>query len=460
VYNSFLLVEGSLEVAMRLAASLVNMINSLVDSILYIFKYVIDVALKTMLDALKVLQKSLLDLLWNRIRPDAFCANMYKCSVILEDLADENSLIYKTCVKAGIINDKDDYYRDHIYEIINDYNEFKQQICEYGFTTTFGVDALRKMVDYVNEQTENIFNLLMRKKDAFRRTVQNFLDNLENLGIFDLLIKLKKYFNCILDSSEKCASIRSASNYYKDAMSKLHIEESGSDGYRLETTLNNRILNGFDARTTQVNNIKGQMDLISEMLVNPNDTASANKAYDLSKNVIPSGMTWNDIKNAKMIRKSTFVDTWKKTRAGQYIALKYDALFNRVSENDNAPEYFGTDYLIGNVIINDATGKVSVRLDNDHTVEYDASEVGTIEHTNFGEFEINVSDDNITEYQHPTLTIDDNGNKIAVSSLAAATLIATRPDDGISKRLLEKSKSIYDRFPNTIPESELVTAWS
>ena len=265
VYNSFLLVEGSLEVLMRTAASVVNMLNSLVDSILYSFKYVIDVALKTMVDALKVLQKTLVDLLWNKIRPDAFCSNLYKCSIVLEDLADENSLIWKTCVKAGIIKGTLAERRQDIYSIINDYNNFKSQICEYGFTTTFGVDAARKLVDYINEQIENIFNFLMKKKDAFRRTVQKFLDDLENLGIFDLLDKLKKYFNCILDSSESCASIRSASNYYKDAMAKLHIEESGSNGYRLETSLNNKLLNGFDARIAQVNNIKSQMDTISEI---------------------------------------------------------------------------------------------------------------------------------------------------------------------------------------------------
>jgi len=468
VYNSFLLLEGSFEVLMRTAGSLVNMINSLVDAILYMFKYVIDVALKTMVDALKVLQKSLLDLLWNRIRPDAFCSNLYKCSIILEDLADENSLIYKTCVKSGIIHDKDGIGRQTVYNLLNDYNSFKVQICESGFTTSFGVDALRKMVDYVNEKVEEVFNYLMKKKDGFRRTIQKFLDDLENMGIFDMLDKLKKYFNCILDSSESCAAIRSASNYYKDAMAKLHIEESGSGGYKLETTLSNKLLNGFDARTAQVNNIKGQMDEISEMLVNPNDVASANKAYDLSKNIFPGDMSWTDMKKARMFRKSTFVDTWKKTGAGKYIALKYDELYNLImgSSDSSTPDYLGTDFMIGNVIINDATGKVTVKVSEDKTMEFDPTtnpeeykQIADVQQAEFKDFEMNIGDDEISDYQHPIMTKDANGKDIAVTSFAAAVLMATNPQDPLSKTLLEKTKNIYDRFPNTIPESELVTSW-
>ena len=164
VYNSFLLVEGSLEVAMRLAASIVNMLNSLIDSILYAFKYVVDVMLQTLIDAVKVAQKSLIDLLWNKIRPDAFCANLYKCSIVLEDLADPNSLIWKTCVKAGVISGDSDAKREAVYKMLNDYDRFKSQICEYGFTTSFGVDALRKITDYISEQAESVFNYLMKRK--------------------------------------------------------------------------------------------------------------------------------------------------------------------------------------------------------------------------------------------------------------------------------------------------------
>ena len=300
----------------------------------------------------------------------------------------------------------------------------------------------------------------MKRKDGFRRTVQKFLDDIENLGIFDLLDKLKKYFNCIIDSSESCSAIRSASNYYKDALAKLHLEESGSDGYRLETELNNKILNGFDARVTQVNNIKSQMDEISEMLVNPNDVASANKAYDLSKSVFPGNMTWTDVKNARMLRKSTFVDTWKKTSLGRYISVKYDVLFNKVS-SEGGPEYLGTDFMIGNTIINDATGKITVRIDDHKTVEYNYNDtdseghpIASEEHADFGDFDINVSDEEIVNYQHPMI-IDNQG----ISSIAAAVLMARRPDDEISKKILNKTKDIYERIPNTIPESELATAW-
>lgn len=464
VYNSFLLVEGTFEVAMRTAASVVNMLNSFVDALLYSFKYVINVMLETLIDLVKVAQKTLLDLLWDKLRPDEFCSNLYKCSIILEDLADENSLIWKTCVKAGIIRGNDtDAMREQIYSIINDYNNFKVQICEHGFTTSFGVDALRKLADYINEQVEGIFNYLMKKKDEVRRVIQRFLDDLENLGIFDLLDKLKKYFNCILNSSDKCAAIQSASKYYRNGLAKLHLEENGSNGYRLETSINNKLLNEFDAATTAANNVKGIMDDVAEMLVDPKDVASANKAYDLSKSVFPSGMSWTDIKKARMFRPSTFVDTWKKTGVVKYVTVKYDGLYNAIfgkKDSDfNCPNYMGTDYMIGNTIINDVTGEVTVTINdksitfNENSKEYkDFAEVNELE---TGDFYMDITDDEIQNYQNPLMVENNKG----MSSIAAAVHMALKPDNELSKKILNKTQTIYERFRNTIPESELVTAW-
>ena len=456
IYNTFRLVEATMEVALRLASSLVTMLNAFVDSLFYTFKYVVDVALNAVLDTLKIIQKELIDLLWNRLRPETFCENMYKCSIILEDLADENSLIWKTCVKFGIIKDLNGTGRQQIYSILNDYNKFKTTICENGFTISFGIDAVKKMLDWMSEQVDTLIRFLAKKKEAARRTIQKFLDDIENLGIFDLLAKIRKYFNCILDGSDSCAHIASTSNYYNDTLSKLHIEESGSNGYRLETSLNNKIQNGFDARITQIDNTKGQIKDIIDGFVNPNKAAAADKAFDLSKNVFPSDLSWDDAKNMRLFRPSTYKDTWMKVGVVKYWKVKCDALYDAfMHDHEEVKNYnWSTDYFIGNVRVDDTAGKAYVNY-NGVDYEYDFEKdpkLAEPKEAKVGQFTMNFNPDDANTLQKPVYI---NGNLI--STIASGPLIAFDTEDG--KVMKNEFKLIYERFPNTIPESELATSW-
>ena len=453
IYGTFLLVEAALQVGIALAQTTLQMLNTAFDAIVSLLKFTVDLAVEAILNGIRVLQKKLVDLLWDGYKTDpktgkkksSFCNNLYKCNIFIEELTDSNSLICKTLIKLGVITKEQQQF---VNEIISDYNQFMDTVCNFGFTFNFGLSAIKKLLNFYKEQINGFLDMLERKKDNIRRMIQSYINKLIDSGIFDMMAKLKKFFNCILDSTDSCTSISSTKNFYTDSLAKMHIEESGNGNYKLEAATANKMMNTFDSRINQLNNSKYVLEAAVDALISPSDTRAASKAFNLSKNVFPGGMSWTDIKKGR----------WQNNRMVHYFSVKGDQFAEAFlgKHKDQLPADTSIEYVIGGMRINDANGTITMNVNGvQETIDvnnpasmqgYSNDMLGWT--TPAEPIEYNVEGDEQADMPDAFYY---NGR--VISALRAAVRISVEHDEELQQHCQEKWTTVNDM----IRESELIT---
>lgn len=452
IYGSFLIVEAALEVGVHAAQSLMHMLNAFIDACLSWFKYVVDLAMEAILNGVRTIQKKLVDLIWDGYKTDPktgkkkskFCSNLFKCNIFLDQLSDSNSLICKTLIKLGVMTSDQ---RQFINSVIQDFNQFSETVCNFGFTFNFGLSALKKLLMFYKEQIEKFIRMIERKKDQLRRLIQNFINRLIDSGIVDLLIKLRKFFNCVLANTDTCANINTAGNYYTNVLGILHIEENGIGGYRLNSDDQNRFINAFDSRLNKLNNSKQELQGIIDSLMNPSEVSAANNAFNISKNIFPGGMSMTDIKNGN----------WHTNRMLHYFAVKTDQFLDAFVRKHGIDEASGisTEYLISGMSINDQTGEIKMHVNGiDETINMnDPSTMVGYDADMFGYTQADiVYSTPVGENPDATQPLYWNGE------LISALLAAIRIVQG-DRELEEHVQEISSKTQGMFAEDQLVTSW-
>lgn len=452
IYGSFLIVEAALEVGVHAAQSLMHMLNAFIDACLSWFKYVVDLAMEAILNGVRTIQKKLVDLIWDGYKTDPktgknkskFCSNLFKCNIFLDQLSDSNSLICKTLIKLGVMTSDQ---RQFINSVIQDFNQFSETVCNFGFTFNFGLSALKKLLMFYKEQIEKFIRMIERKKDQLRRLIQNFINRLIDSGIVDLLIKLRKFFNCVLANTDTCANINTAGNYYTNVLGILHIEENGLGGYRLNSDDQNRFINAFDSRLNKLNNSKQELQGIIDSLMNPSEVSAANNAFNLSKNIFPGGMSMTDIKNGN----------WHTNRMLHYFAVKTDQFLDAFVRKHGIDEASGisTEYLISGMSINDQTGEIKMHVNSiDETINMnDPSTMVGYDADMFGYTQADIVY-NTPVGENPDATQPLYWNGELISALLAAIRIVQG-----DRELEEHVQEISSKTQGMFAEDQLVTSW-
>ena len=452
IYGSFLIVEAALEVGVHAAQSLMHMLNAFIDACLSWFKYVVDLAMEAILNGVRTIQKKLVDLIWDGYKTDPktgknkskFCSNLFKCNIFLDQLTDSNSLICKTLIKLGVMTSDQQQF---INSVIQDFNQFSETVCNFGFTFNFGLSALKKLLMFYKEQIEKFIRMIERKKDQLRRLIQNFINRLIDSGIVDLLIKLRKFFNCVLANTDTCANINTAGNYYTNVLGILHIEENGLGGYRLNSDDQNRFINAFDSRLNKLNNSKQELQGIIDSLMNPSEVSAANNAFNLSKNIFPGGMSMSDIKNGN----------WHTNRMLHYFAVKTDQFLDAFVRKHGIDEASGvsTEYLISGMSINDKTGEIKMHVNGiDETINMnDPSTMIGYDADMFGYTQADIVY-NTPVGENPDATQPLYWNGELISALLAAIRIVQG-----DRELEEHVQEISSKTQGMFAEDQLVTSW-
>lgn len=351
IYGSFLLIKASLEVIIKTQKLILDSINTLFNTLLSWCRFVVDVALKAVLDGIKVFQKWLTDKVLN-FDFTAICQGMFKCTALLNEVLDPNSLLSRTLKKYTNYNSKS---QEDLYAVIGDFNQFKDTFCNFGLTYNFGISGIKMLLNGYKDTLEEFFQMLERNKERIRRQLQRYFDAIIDSGFFDLLDKLKAFFDCVLIDTEICSNIRTANSFYNTALAKLGIEESGS-GYKINSELSAYYLNAFDSRINQINNTKNDLQKLIDSMLAPSQVSAANNAFNLAANIFPGGASWNDIQNGNF---------WKKNRCYQYFKLKSREFKKWFSETENIND-IDTDTFLSALKIDDANGTISLNfIDSD-----------------------------------------------------------------------------------------------
>ena len=423
IYGSFLLVKAALEVAQKTAKALLKALDTLFNTLMSIVRFVIDVGIDTILNAIRVFQKWLVDKLLN-FDFDAICQGLFKCTEFLEQVLDPNSLLCRTIRKYTNYNAAP---QEELYKVVGDFREFKNQVCSFGFTYNFGLSAVKEMLNQYYAMCTEFLDMLDRNKERVRRFLQKYLDKLIDFGVFDMLDRLKKFFDCVLIDTEICSNIRTANSYYNTCLRKMCIEESG-DGYRLDSTMSAEYMNTFDSRINNLNNAKNDLKKLIDSMLSPSQVSAANNAFNISANIFPGGASWDDIKNG---------DFWKKNKCYQYFKLKRRAFIDAFKGQH--PEYaaVGSDTILGNMNIDDNAGIIDITMNGENgfeTIRYD-------ENTQMDGFELVKANEEYSIKQtndklQTTLALVDENDNI-ISSMRGAIEIAVNGNQDLKDKVMK-----------------------
>lgn len=422
IYGSFLLVKAALEVAQKTAKALLKAADTLYTSLMSICRFVIDVGIETILNAIRVFQKWMVDKLLN-FDFDAICQGLFKCTEFLEQVLDPNSLLCRTVRKYTNYNPGP---QEELYKVVGDFREFKNQVCSFGFTFNFGISAVKAMLEEYNAMCTEFLDMLDRNKERIRVFLQKYLDTLIDIGVFDLLDRLKKFFDCVLIDTEICSNIRTANSFYKTCLRKMKIEESG-DGYRLDTNLSAEYMNAFDSRINNLNNSKLELKKLIDSMLTPSQVNAANNAFNISSNIFPGGATWKDIRNG---------DFWKKNKCYQYFKLKRRDFINAFKNENEEFENVSTDTILGGMSINDDTGIIEISMNTDSGIQTYSYKAGDLPGIDLVKEELEY-DTKITDEKYKTnqALLDENGD--IISSLRGAIEISVKDNTVLKDKVMK-----------------------
>lgn len=439
IYGSFLVVKAALEVAQKTAKALLKAANTLFDTLMSLCRYVIDIGIETILNAIRVFQKWLVDKLLN-FDFDAICQGLFRCTEFLEQVLDPNSLLCRTVRKYTNYNPGP---QEELYAMIGDFREFKNQVCSFGFTFNFGLSAVKEMLDSYYAMCTEFLDMLERNKERIRRFLQKYLDTLIDIGCFDMLDRLKKFFDCVLIDTEICSNIRTANSFYNTCLRKMCIEESG-DGYKLDSNMSAEYMNAFDSRINNLNNSKNELKKLIDSMLNPSQVNAAKNAFNISANIFPGGASWKDIKEGNF---------WKKNKCYQYFKMKRrDFIASFKKKNEKYAEV-GTDAILGNMTINDKEGFVEVimndRENGFETIRIDPNEYAGVQLVKEEvEYNMKVTDDKV---QTNAALYDKDKDEI-ISSLRGAIEISVFDNKDLKNQVMK-----IGGIAGYTSESELMT---
>ena len=429
IYGSLKVVQTAITAYTKVAKNLLKKIDTLIQTMMTTVYNILNISMKTIIALVKELEKSLVDLLGIGGDPDSiWCSNLFKCLALLNQLMDANGWLYKMLEKwLGL--QCHPWAKDllgNINQIVSDFTAFADTLCKYGLTFEFGISYIKSAFDWCRRQLDNYFGIINRNKEKVMNWIQGYLDTVIDWGIIDMFEQLMSFFTCVLDDGASCAEIATASNYYDSAMAFMKLEKNG-DGYDVSSKYKNKAYGGMEGAINKISNLSMQLEEYAKTLVNAEQVAKANNAFNLAESVFPGEMSWDEIKsgnfeNCPLVKKyNTYKDNIMECfeeKAGYSLDL------TAISENMYIDEY-------GEVWVRD--GCDYIHLDNlpELPPEEQVNTVVTFDVTGYTGHR-NVNSANVTRGGSNSVMLDDNGNFITITE--AASIIARPGENEFKKR--------------------------
>ena len=297
IYGSFLVIKTALTAGINMAKNVLKLVDAVIVTVINMITYTITPAINIIINAIKVVQKKLIEMLSFKIDNTIFCRGIFQCIALLNELIDPDSYIFKLIKKmwkreCHSVIDED--LIEQMHDWINDFEKFRTTVCKFGFSFEFGLSLMKSVLNAFRKQIEGFVKWATKKKNSLMKQLESYLDFCINTGIVDELEKLASFFLCVLDSSDSCASIATASSFYADAMSNLGLEKQADGCYDISTSRKNTVYGTLEGLRVRCSNVANDLNDLGDKLVNPTELNTANNAYNLSQNIFPANMKWSD----------------------------------------------------------------------------------------------------------------------------------------------------------------------
>lgn len=358
IYNAFVVIKTTLEAGLIYAKTIISTLDSLVMSIELMINNTILVVLDAALATFQILCKYITDWILQKTHGkailDKFCKSMFKCSYLLKEILNPNSVIAKT-LTANFNYDTEK--QTELYSIISNFDAFRSQVCSAGFTFVIGLDYLQEqatdIITWVNEQVE----VVTRCRNRIRKFLERYVYAIEDYGIMDLLNKLTSFFSCVLsDADTTCAALASTKNFYKNCCAFFHIKDIGFGQYALSDSWVKSKLGACDSVTSQLNSLSDKLSIaFNDMGVSAKNLSASMMAYNLADY---ANKIWKKLKDdegawSKLSGWDAICDAWDSAKK-MGTSLK-NCFTNMEKNKDKLPDSaeYTFDYIVENSVIDE-----------------------------------------------------------------------------------------------------------
>lgn len=437
IYGSFLVIKTAVMAGVEMAKKVLELTDAIIAAALFVITYTIGPAINLIINAVKVVQKRLVDALANMLGIDGdmpICHGIFDCLALLNELLDPDSFIFrmiKRLWKKECGSPIDEDFINKMREWISNFDEFRKTICKYGFSFEFGISLIRDILNSFKRQVEGFVKWATRKKDELKKQLESYLDLCINTGLVDALEKICSFFLCVLDDSDSCASVATASSFYADSMSALGLEKQADGCYDISSEKKNTVYGTMEGIRIRCKNLSNDIDDVCSSTVNPKEVQRANAAFSLSKNVFPGNMEWSDFTKEDgsfSIGKVFNPNTWSKYSLYQKCKNAYSDFNNLIAKKSG--ENIGLKEMLDGSIMDD----------NGNLYYKDGCDYKLIEEDPNNPDEIVKMDIYLADGASPSndLILDPDTNQII-----SVTLAAVRINQNPNSKLTERCKQIW-----------------
>lgn len=425
LYGTLSIIKAALEGYTAAAKNLLEGIDKIATAAITVCNFMIDTVIDTTIKLVKQYEKELFDMLYEWIfgtDKSFWCNRLWKCLALLNELLDPNSYLFRKLSEWWENQCRSNELGDlasNIRNIISDFSQFQQVVCSAGFTVDFGIAYIKNLLSWCKSQIEGYYSWVNRKIKTLKMALEGYLNTLIDWGILDYLEKLVAFFTCVFDGEDSCAEIATASNFYKDTMAKLKLEKDG-DGYNISIEYRNSIYGSLEGTANQLSNLTMDIEHAAKMCIDPNKLDKANKAYNLSENLLPHNedgtISWTKIKNGN----------FKETPVCKYFNMTRESLFDAI----NAVKTAGDPRFPKEISFNQIDK--NTRIEPDGTVWYK----GKCEWIRIPYYDPDMKIETVSTTTDIPKDVILNGYNI-ITLGAAALEIKTNPDSDFSKECKE-----------------------
>lgn len=288
--------EAIIPLAFVIVKQILALFINLFSTMNEVFKDVTNLAVTLLAQIQKMIMDILMGLIGNPF--EFLCSNMWNCLALLMEILDGNStftrLLFSVAGKmfadsgSAFECSRERYAKilDSIKGLLNDFISFKDIVCNFGFTTSFGVEELNNWVKDLQTKFSGWMETCKSAVNYCVNAVEGVEKSIANLGIFELLQKLGAFGNCILENSSICNTFSTVNNFVSDTCSKLCLKQNNTTGmYEFDKGFLEDMNNSFNQSNAFLMNMNGMIDgmvqpggSIDEMFGGINYS----KAYDLT----------------------------------------------------------------------------------------------------------------------------------------------------------------------------------
>lgn len=281
------------------------------------------------------------------VNGDAWCEYTWECDAILKQLLDDDSAFYNALMETAEERcwedeeEKKNFF-DNLNEILENYDKFKDFICNLGFATNLSIDLSKYAIKRYVLNIEDFKKFINRQIAKLEAKLNEYMEWLNNSPLIQLINDIKAMFECVFGELD-CSAIWTAQGLYERILLKCHIYMQADGTFMLDPEFKKSIFGAAEAVMGYCQDVIDRLMKFQDVLLTPIDLKIGAKAFECGQALYPGQVGLDDIRNF-------LTGKWKKEKIVNLFNTKRTNVIHafyekRMPYQKECPEDNGVDAL-------------------------------------------------------------------------------------------------------------------